>query len=141
MTVQELSKKINVSNQAIYKWKKEGLNLSSDEMILEFLKKKNNKYVYRFNKKEGGDENNIEEMKKKKEQLKDKIDLVFAQQQLILFNRFGVIYSKFDMIQGANFMASIMDAMINGIPDMTAMDKAVFTKYRDNFIKAAQILA
>jgi hypothetical protein len=45
------------------------------------------------------------------------------------------------MIQSASFLASMMDSIMVGIPNMPALDKAVFTKYRDQFIKAAQILA
>ena len=138
MKVQELSKKLGISDQSIYKWRKEGLDLSTNESILQFLEKKNRKYVAIFNRKE---DNDIEEMKKEKEKIKTKVDMLFIQQQKKLFERFGVIYSKSDMAQGANFMASIMDAMINGIPNMPASDMAVFIRYRDNFIKAGQILA
>ena len=138
MKVQELSKKLGISDQSIYKWRKEGLDLSTNESILQFLEKKNRKYVGMFNRKE---DNGIEEMKKEKEKIKAKVDMLFIQQQKKLFERFGVIYSKSDMAQGANFMASIMDAMINGIPNMPASDMAVFIRYRDNFIKAGQILA
>ena len=138
MKVQELSKKLGISDQSIYKWRKEGLDISTNASILQFLEKKNRKYVAMFNRKEDDD---IEKMKKEKEALKAKVDILFIHQQKMLFEKFGVLYSKSEMVQGANFMASIMDAMINGIPNMPSSDRAVFVRYRDNFIKASQILA
>ena len=137
MKVQELSKKLGISDQSIYKWRKEGLDLSTNESILKFLEKKNRKYVAMFNRKE----DEVENLRKKKEALKAKVDALFIHQQKMLFEKFGVLYSKSEMAQGANFMASIMDTMINGIPNMPSSDRAVFVRYRDNFIKASQILA
>jgi hypothetical protein len=38
-------------------------------------------------------------------------------------------------------MVGVLDAMLVGIPDMTPNDRAVFTKYRDQFIKTGQLLS